>query len=61
MDEDGGVCGSEGVDAARRQFRFLFERIVEGEEVILPRLQGLVFQYSAIPLGAALGGGVSLE
>ena len=61
VDEDGEVCGSEGFTAARRQSRLLLESLVEGEEVILPRLQGLVFRDFVVPLGAVLGGGVRLE
>ena len=59
MDEGSVVCGTEGVAADRRQSRFPFEIFVEGEEVILPRLQGLVLGDFAIPLGAVLGGGSS--
>ena len=61
MDEGGGVCRSEGVAAACRQSCFLFKSFLEGEEVILPRLQGLVFRYFAVPLGAVLWEGVCLE
>ena len=55
------MCGTEGVDAARRQSRLPFESFVKGEEVILPRLQGLVFWDFSVPLGAVLGEGVLLE
>ena len=34
---------------------------MEGEEIILPRLQGLVLGYFVAPFGAVLGEGVSLE
>ena len=61
VDEDGGVCGSEGVATARRQSPYPSKSFVEGEEVILPRLQGLVLGDFAIPLGAVLGGGARLE
>ena len=33
----GGVCGTNGVAAARHQSRFLFKRFVEGEELVLPQ------------------------
>ena len=61
MDEGGRVCGTKGVAAARRQYRLPFESFVEGEEVILPHLQGLFFGDFAVPIGAVLGEGVSLE
>ena len=55
------MCGSEGVAAACRRSCLLFESLVEGEEVIFPRLQGLVFRDFSVPLGAVLGEGVHLE
>ena len=61
MGEGGGVCGSKGVAAARRQSHFPFEIFLEGEEVIPPRLQGLVFRDFAVPLGAVLGEVVCLD
>ena len=61
MDEDGGVCGSEGVAAARCQSRPPSESLVEGEKLILPRLQGLVFREFPVLLGAVLGEGFRLE
>ena len=61
MDKGGGVCVTEGVAVARRQSRFPFERFVEGEEVILLCLQGLVLEDFAVPFGAVLGEGVRLE
>ena len=60
MDEGVGVCQTEGVAAARRQSRFPFESFLEGGGVILPRLQGLVFWDSSVPLGEVLGEGVCL-
>ena len=61
MDEGGGVCGTEGVAAACCQSQLPFESFVEGEEIILPRLQGLVLGDFAVPFGAVLGEGVRLE
>ena len=61
VDEDGGVCGSEGVAADRRQSCLPFKSLVKEEEVILPLLQGMVFWDFSVPFGAALGEGVFLE
>ena len=61
MYEGDRVCGTKGVAAAHRQSRFMFEGFVEGEEVITPRLQGLVLGDFPILLGVALGEGVRLE
>ena len=61
MDEDGGVCRSKGVSAARCQSCFPFESLVEEEEVILQRLQGLVLRDFTVPLGVVLGEVVLLE
>ena len=55
------MCGTEGVAAARRQSRFPFESFVEGEEVILPHLKGLILGDFAVPFGAVLWEGVRLE
>ena len=61
MDKGGGVCGTKGVAAARCWSLFLFERFLEGEEVILPCLHGLVLWYFFVPFGAVLGERVRLE
>ena len=61
MDEGGKVCGIKGVATACRQYRLPFDRFVEGEEVILPRLQVLVLWDYSVPLGAVLGEGFRLE
>ena len=61
MDEGGGVCGTEGVAAAHRQYQFPFDSFLEGEELILPFLQGLVLGDFAVLFGSVLGEGVHLE
>ena len=61
VDDDGGVCGSKGAAAACRQYHLPFKILVEGEELILPRLQGLVLRDFFVPLGAVLREGVRLE